>query len=129
MQTNATATAVGIFLEEKVRDEGINGVIYYNVLATHFGLPEVDERWQQHPLCKIFDVLDHEDARKGRPFRTVLVISRDKGRPGQGFFNTVSTLRNPVPSLDTDMEKWVFFLAELQALAAYYASGKTKGRN
>jgi hypothetical protein len=99
-------------------------VIFYNKLTAMFGLPDVDERWQQHPLCKIFDLLDHEDARERRPFRTALVISRDKNRPGQGFFNTVKTLRPGSPRLETEMEKRVFFTDELQALAGYYAPKK-----
>ena len=85
VKTNVTAKEIGRFLESRVRASGIEAVIFYNELASHFDLPEVDERWQQHPLCKIFDDLDNEDAKNKRPFRTVLVVSRDKGRPGQGF--------------------------------------------
>ena len=126
MKTNHTANEIGRFLEGRVQAHGINGIIFYNDLAAHFALPEVDERWQQHPLCKVFDVLDHEDARKRRPFRTVLVVSRDKNRPGQGFFNTVLMLRKPALRLTTEMEKWVFFTDELQALATHYAPRKLR---
>ena len=119
-----TANEVGRFLEDRVRKLGTEAVIFYNQLAAHFELPEVDERWAQHPLCKLFDALDKEDAAKGRPFRTVLVVSKDKNMPGQGFFNTVAALREPKPHLNTEMERLQFFVSELNALAVHYAGGK-----
>ncbi len=116
----STANEVGRFLEERVRQHGTEAVIFYNQLAAHFEMPEVDERWSRHPLCKLFGVLDEEDTSKGRPFRTVRVVSKDKNMPGQGFFNAVATLRQPKPRLNAIQ----FFASELNALAAHYSGGK-----
>ncbi|HMO63742.1 MAG TPA: hypothetical protein PKC18_02355 [Lacipirellulaceae bacterium] len=121
MSANLTANELGRFLEDRVRSSGANAVIFYNDLAAHFNLPEVDERWLQHPLCKLFEVLDHEDARKVSPFRTALVISKDKNMPGAGFFKVVPELRNPKPKLYTETEKMKFFIDELHALAKCYS--------
>src|SRR5437773_511663 len=108
MSANVTARQVGRFLEERARKAGKEAVIFYNDIAAHFAMPEVDERWQQHPLCKLFDVLDHEDARERRPFRTALVVSREKNMPGQGFFKTAASLRSPCPRIETELERMKF---------------------
>jgi hypothetical protein len=121
---SVTAQQIGEYLEDRIRSHGENAVVFYNDLAAHFDLPEVDERWQTHPLCKLFDVLDHEDARKKRPFRTALVISRDKQLPGQGFFNMAKALRNPTPRFDSEIQRMRFFVDEVQALVNYYKSAK-----
>ena len=119
------ADKVGSFLEERVRKNGTEGLIFYNQLAAHFDLPEVDERWPQHPLAKIFEVLDLNDAKDGRPFRTTLVVGSVGKVSGQGYFNMVATLRKPRPKLTTDMNRLQFFGSELQALADYYDSAKS----
>lgn len=124
MEVNVTAKEVGSFLENRVRASGVDAVIFYNELASYFDLPEIGEHWKQHPLCKIFEDIDNEDAKYNRPFRTVLVISRDKGRPGKGFYTTVSNLRKPSPRCITDLEKQELFNKELQSLVKHYCTNK-----
>jgi hypothetical protein len=118
---SAMADKIGRYLESRARESGEERFVFYNDLAALFKLPEVDERWQQHPLCGIFDELDYEDNQKNRPFRTALVVSRAKNIPGPGFFKTVSLLRKPTPKLNTYFERMKFLGNELQALEKYYA--------
>jgi hypothetical protein len=60
-------------------------------LIAHFpDLPPLTEYWRSHPLCSIFGELDDEDRLKKRPLRTALVFAKETGRPGQGFFDTIS---------------------------------------
>src|SRR5258708_3202027 len=77
---------VGAFLEDRVRRLGDSAPIFYNDLASQLSLPPVTDAWFAHPLCKIFGELDSQEARLGRPFRTALVISRERNMPGEGFF-------------------------------------------
>lgn len=78
------------FLEDKARRKR---TIYYSELATQFGLPPLDGAWVGHPLARAFDALDREDAEAGRPFRTSMVISREKNMPGDGYFKSLSQLK------------------------------------
>jgi hypothetical protein len=118
---NTSSDQIGRYLEGRAQANGENGIVFYGDLAAHFGLPEIDDRWHQHPLCKIFDTLDQEDSDKHRPFRTALVVSKEKNIPGQGFFNTVILLRKPTPHLRTEIERMKFFIDELGSPASYYS--------
>ncbi|SRR6266568_678963 len=117
----ATSGQVGAFLEDRARDLGDQAPIYYGDLAAHFGFPAVTEAWSTHPLCSIFDELDVEDAKKGRPFRTVLVISKQHSIPGPGFFKTVARLCPQKPKPKTQSDKAKFFVDELKRLVKHYA--------
>ena len=87
---------IGIFLEEHARQAT---PIFYNDLAKDFGLPPVGEFWSSHPFCDLFGSLDAQDYAQGRPFRTSLVVSRDKGIPGEGLRQGVEPpARDPLPN-------------------------------
>ncbi len=94
-----TAEDIGNFLESIAK----NGqTVYYRDLTTRFSdLPALTGIWQSHPLCQMFGDLDREDHLGSRPFRTALVVTVEKNRPGNGFFEAVSTLRlgyEPIPA-------------------------------
>lgn len=112
---------VGIFLENRARRLGGDAPIFYGDLAAHFGLPPVTEAWSAHPLSAMFEQLDQEDARTSRPFRTALVISRERNMPGEGFFKTFVRLRSPMPVPRTEQNKMKLFLEELNSLLIHYA--------
>jgi len=112
---------VGAFLKARARDLGNQAPIYYGDLAAHFGFPPITKAWSMHPLCSIFDDLDVEDAKKGRPFRTVLVVSKKHSIPGPGFFKTVARLCPQKPKPKTQSDKANLFLDELKRLVKHYA--------
>jgi hypothetical protein len=55
---------------------------------------------------------------KARPFRTALVFAKETGRPEQGFFDTVSNLRNKTILKKEQDKVWT---DEVKALFAFYA--------
>jgi hypothetical protein len=110
-----TIKDVGLFLEEQAK---IGEPITYGQVISRFpDLPPLTEYWRSHPLCSIFGELDDEDHLKRRPFRTALVFARDTGKPGQGFFDTVSKLRNKTI---LKREQDIVWMAELNTLRAHY---------
>ncbi len=83
---------VGRFLEQKAKLG--NPIAYKDVVDAFPGrLPNFSGSWQGHPLSSIFGELDEQDHAANRPWRTALVVSRETGRPGQGFFDTIARLR------------------------------------
>lgn len=118
-----TAGMVAAFLEDRARHHSFDDPpVFYGDLAAHFGLPQVSEAWHTHPLCGIFDELDVEDAKRNRPFRTVLVISKEHSIPGPGFYKTVARLRPQRIQLKTDLDKIKFFSDEMTELLKYYGN-------
>jgi hypothetical protein len=81
---------VGLFLEEKARNRR---TVYYSDIVAHFGLPPMDGLWASHPLSRIFEFLDREDAMSNRPFRSAVVISKKRDMPGNGFFEALERFR------------------------------------
>ena len=114
---------IGAFLEERVRRFGSDAPIYYGDLAAHFAMPPVTGAWFTHPLCAIVGEIDVEDVRLGQPFRTVLVISKERNMPGEGFFKAYLDLNPHVRVPKTDNDKMKLFVGELNNVLAYY--GKT----
>ena len=99
------------------RRAATKNVVTYNDFAREVGAPPVNNFWPNNPLCRVFGDLDREDAARDWPFRTALVFSQVLGRPGGGFFKTLSELRSiDVPESKRD-EIWS---KELDALAARY---------
>jgi hypothetical protein len=84
---------VGDFLESKAKARQI--VTYQDVITAFPHLPELQGNWNAHPLARIFEALDQEDAQKGRPFRTSLVVKKDENNkmPGNGFFEALERLK------------------------------------
>lgn len=89
--TTATPQNIGKYLEQIALNKTI---IHYGELASEFGLPLVTDAWLAHPLSQIFGVLDQEDANAGRPFRTSVVVSKNKTIPGNGFFEMLESLKD-----------------------------------
>lgn len=85
--------------------------IHYQTLASLFGMPDLNGIWITHPLASIFEVLDQEDLRLGRPFRTSVVISKAKNLPGKGFFESLCKLKGI--QTNTDAERDAAFTNEL----------------
>lgn len=112
---------IGAFLEERVRQLGGNAPVFYSDLAAHFGMPPVTEAWSAHPLCGILGQLDEEDARLRQPFRTTLVISKERNMPGDGFFKTYLGLNPHVRPPKTDNDKMNLFVTELNRVLSHYA--------
>ena len=116
------AKIIGEFLEFRIRERGMNGIIYYNQIARQFRMPRVTEAWYRHPLSGIFDEIDRDDHKKGKPFKTAIVISERKKYPGDGFFKMILKLRYPNKSKFTENEKMKIYSDELIALEIMYNS-------
>jgi hypothetical protein len=120
MKGKVGARQVGEFLEERVRRLGENAPIFYGDLANHLSLPPVTNAWSEHPLCAIFDQLDEDDAKHNRPFRTALVISRERNMPGEGFFKTYLRLHSQIQPPKTEAAKMRLYVDELNRLLIHY---------
>jgi hypothetical protein len=110
-------TEIRTFLEDRARQ---GDPIFYNDLAKRFQLPPVTEAWFSHPLCELFGTFDREDHEKGRPFRTALVVSRDKGIPGEGFFKTLNALRGTPYPIRDELKKIKLWKEEFDRLVSFY---------
>jgi hypothetical protein len=115
-RVETTIKQVGQYLEEQAK---LGEPITYSQVIKRFpDLPPLTAAWRSHPLCGIFGELDDEDNIKKRPFRTALVYAKETGRPGQGFFDTVTRMRNE-PILKSEQDK--VWTEELKALIEHYA--------
>jgi|SRR6267142_1910974 len=114
-----TAGQIGTYLEASARAQT---TVFYGDLAAHFALPPVTEAWMSHPLSGMFDELDIDDAKKARPFRTALVISKEHNMPGPGFFKTVARLCPKRPQPKTDMARMKMYVAEVTNLFQFYGN-------
>lgn len=110
----ANPQTIGAFLEQKASEQK---TVFYSELAVHFNLPPMDGAWPAHPLSNYFDVLDQEDAVAKRPFRTAVVITREHGVPGNGFFQSLGKYKGIRAS--NNQEKLEVFANELQAVFAH----------
>lgn len=83
---------IGTMLENVAR---LQQVVTYQDVVTNFNLPPLEGNWNSHPLSAIFEQLDQEDANKNRPFRTSVVVKKDKNNqmPGGGFFEALERLK------------------------------------
>jgi hypothetical protein len=102
------------FLEDKARRKR---TIYYSELVTQFGLPPLDGAWLGHPLERAFDALDREDAMAQRPFRTSMVISKEKNMPGDGYFKSLFELKGI--HAKSEKQRVEAFSRELSAAMSY----------
>jgi hypothetical protein len=114
MQT--TIKDIGQFLEQQAKLG--TPITYTDVMKKFPDLPPLGPHWKSHPLFSIFGELDDEDHVKGRPFRTALVYAQETTRPGQGFFDTITSLRNKTILKSEQDKVWP---DELKAVIAHYA--------
>ena len=112
---------VGTFLE-KVAASG-NPINYGDVIARFPDLPPLAGAWLAHPLRGIFGELDEQDAVAKRPFRTAMVIAKERNMPGPGFFKTISRLRGRQILKSEELTVWT---DELRAVLVFYAAGEIK---
>jgi hypothetical protein len=113
---------VARFLEQQAAsNDRDHAPIFYNDLAATLDFPEVGEAWFAHPFCGIFDTLDIQDVDAGRPLRTALVVSKQYGVPGAGFFKTLLRLRPEVKQPKDDIQKSQLWSDELDRLLSYYS--------
>ncbi len=99
--------SIGTFLESAAKAKRL---ITYQEVVNKFSLPPLEGNWNTHPLSKSFETLDQEDATKNRPFRTSVVVRKDKNNqmPGMGFFEALERLKNIKCLNDKAREKaWV----------------------
>ena len=102
------------YLEDRARRRR---TVYYSELVEQFGLPPLDGAWIGHPLERAFDALDREDAEKQRPFRTSMVISKEKNMPGDGYFKALAELKGI--HTKSDNQRLEAFSKELSAAMNY----------
>jgi hypothetical protein len=110
-----TEKDIAEFLEEKAR---IGEPIFYLDVVNRF--PDVGPltpHWPSHPLSAIFGHLDDDDQARQRPYRTALVVSKERGKPGDGFFNAMADLRD-ITILKSEEDK--VWLKEFNRLVGYY---------
>jgi hypothetical protein len=110
---DATPKAIGARLQEIALAKT---TISYGRLIGELGLPELDGPWPSHPLARIFEVLDQEDADAGRPFRTSVVVSQKTNEPGGGFFEALGRLKGTRVTKQQQTSIWI---SELNAAHDY----------
>lgn len=94
------------------------GLITYGVLVNELGLPPMDGAWAAHPLSRIFEALDQEDATAQRPFRTTVVVKSGDRTPGGGYYEALERLKGI--QARNALRKLEVFMHELQALYALH---------
>jgi hypothetical protein len=116
VRVKTTMKEVGQYLEEQAKLG--TPITYTDVVRRFIDLPPLTGAWRSHPLCTVFGDLDVEDDRNKRPFRTALVFAKETGRPGQGFFDAIMSLRNTTILKSEQDRVWT---DELKAVIAFYA--------
>jgi hypothetical protein len=94
------------FIEDLARK---NKMITYGKLASTFALPPMTEHFSNHVLSRIFDIMDKEDGKAKRPFRTSLVYNSETSIPGPGFFKALTKYRGDPP---ISKDRWLDVASE-----------------
>ena len=76
-------------------------VVHYADLAKATGREMKGPNWAVH-IGRILGRISSEEAKAGRPLLSVIVVSRDTGLPGAGFFNLGKELHLVQPGEDED---------------------------
>ena len=94
-------------------------VITYQDLINDFPslLPPLNGAWSAHPLSRIFESLDQDDALHRRPFRTSVVVTKANGEPGGGYFEALQRLKG-ITCLNASARQ-AAWIAELNAAHAF----------
>jgi hypothetical protein len=90
----------------------------YGAIAQAFGLRDFDGAWASHPLSEIFEVLDRQDAKANRPFRTSVVIGINSNAPGPGLYEAMQRLKG-ISDPVTKNAREQLWISELNAAYAY----------
>lgn len=92
-------------------------VVTYGDLVKKFtDLPRELYPWPLHPLCAMFEELDVEDQRNGRPFRTSVVVTQETKMPGDGFFKMYELKRGQAISTSQRLSVWMSELVAVHKL-------------
>ncbi len=119
--SETTAVDIGRHLERHLQAHGGDGLIYYGDLISLFvDLPPFDGNWSAHPLCKLFDELDREDASLARPFRTALVVRRKDNLPGPGFFKALADYTDKGKPITREKDRVAVHAEQLSMLVEHY---------
>jgi alkylated DNA nucleotide flippase Atl1 len=92
-------------------------VVNYADLAKAAGRPMKGRNWAVH-IGRILGRISSEEAAQGRPLLTVIVVSRETGLPGGGFFNLGQELHLVKPGEDED----AFVARQTQRVFEYWQS-------
>ena len=92
-------------------------VVHYADLAKAAGRPMRGPNWAVH-IGRILGRISSEEAASGRPLLSVIVVSRDTGLPGGGFFNLGQELHLVEPGEDEDS----FVTRQTQRVFEYWQS-------
>jgi hypothetical protein len=114
--SEGTNENIGRLLEQLARRRSTTT---YGELAERFGFPPMEGTWAAHPLSQVFEFLDQEDAAASRPFRTSVVIRKDRNIPGDGYFESLARLKTKGIPAKSDKAKEKAWLDELKAVYAF----------
>jgi hypothetical protein len=103
---------------------GSGRTMSYASLGLRLGLGKMDPASFQRYLARPFDEIDREDAADGRPFLTSVVVLKDEGRPGVGYYKSLYNMAKRGNGRPSD-DLWV---AEVNALFRLH-SGLTSRRS
>ena len=110
-----SAGQLGILLESTAKQRD---VIHYSDIVQQYGLPPLDGAWSAHPLSQLFETLDQQDSLANRPFRTSVVVAKESGAPGNGFFEALNRLKG-IQDPGTANAREAIWLQEIQAAHNY----------
>ena len=84
-----------------------NKTTTYGTVCDAFGLKPLNGVWSDHPLCLIFDEIDRLDAENNRPFKTSIVLTKNGGNVGGGFYEALLKYKNiSCRKLDEKLAAW-----------------------
>ncbi len=111
-----TYKEVGAYLESVARTgKYIN---YVDLLREFPDLPTNLFPFPQNPLSLMFEELDREDNTAKRAFRTSLVVSKEHGIPGDGYFKMLERMRGQAVAKSDRLAVW---LHEFNRVIAEYS--------
>ena len=101
-------------MKEQIREVLINAAkqnntIFYNEVGKVVEL-DMANPGERSKLAKILDEINREEHGLGRPLLSVVVVQKESGHPGKGFFDLARELGKQKPHDDNQ----IFFANELK---------------
>ncbi len=112
-------------MKEQIRDMLIkvawhNNTISYSEVGKVVGL-DMANPGERSKLANALDEINREEHERGRPLLSAVVVQKESGHPGTGFFDLARELGKQKP----DENNQVFFANELQRVFdAWMAAGQ-----
>ena len=94
-----------------------NVTISYSEVGKVVGL-DMANRGERSKLANILDEINKEEHGLGRPLLSVVVVQKESGRPGKGFFDLARELSKQKPHDDNQ----IFFANERKKVFDEYTS-------